>query len=69
MFSIFKNKNWCKAAGVRALKTMAQSVIAVIGVGGAFNELDWKLAIGTAVTSGILSICTSITGLPEVEEE
>lgn len=61
------NKLWFKYAGIRALKTVAQSAIASIGASAAFHEVDWLIVGSTALLSGILSILTSIAGLPEVE--
>ncbi len=62
-------KNWLKAAGIRALKTVAQTAVATIGTAALLSEIDW-LAVGSASTvAGILSVLTSIiTGLPEVSE-
>jgi hypothetical protein len=59
---------WIKAALIRAIKTMAQGAVAMIGA-GMVNvwDLDWKTIAGTVITMGILSILTSIAGLPEVE--
>lgn len=61
------DKNWWKAAGVRAVKTMAQTAIAVIGTGmvGIFS-VDWLSVLSTAALAGILSLLTSIAGLPEL---
>ena len=77
--SVFKEtintKIWMKAAGIRAVKTMAQSLIAVIGAFLSFEistasigTVDWKVAISTSCLAAVLSILTSISGLPEVEE-
>lgn len=60
---------WLKAAGVRAVKTMAQAAIAGIGTAAAIGEADWKYVASTAVLAGVLSILTSVTGIPEVSEE
>lgn len=61
-------KTWLKAAGKRALKTMAQTAVATIGVSAAMNEVNW-LAVGSAsLLAGILSMLTSIAGLPEVND-
>ncbi len=57
---------WIKAAGIRAVKTMAQ-VAGTMLVVGAFNETAWSLMLQTVITSGIASLLTSIAGLPEVE--
>jgi uncharacterized membrane protein len=63
-----KTKKWFKAAGVRAIKTVAQTAIATISTASVFGEVNW-LAVGSAaLLSGILSVLTSIAGLPEVKE-
>nr|DAU82056.1 MAG TPA: holin [Caudoviricetes sp.] len=62
------SKKWFKAAGVRAIKTMAQSAIAVIGSSAALGDVNWVLVVSTAAVSGIVSMLTSIAGLPEVKE-
>lgn len=59
---------WAKAAGIRAVKTFAQAVVAGITVGVAINEIDWKVVFSVAAVAMIASIFTSIAGLPEVEE-
>lgn len=61
-------KKWLKCAGIRAIKTIAQTAVAMIPVGININEVGWTTVIGTSVLAGILSILTSIAGLPEVEE-
>ena len=63
-----KTKMWFKAATVRAIKTMAQSAIAMIGTSVVISDIDWKLVCSATVVSGILSILTSIAGLPEVDD-
>ena len=63
-----KTKVWFKAAGIRAIKTMAQSAIAMIGTSVVISDIDWKLVCSATVVSGILSILTSIAGLPEVDD-
>lgn len=60
---------WIKAAGVRAVKTMAQTAVALIPVAVTITEVDWVTVIGTAALAGVLSILTSVAGIPEVEEE
>ena len=62
-------KEWFLAALVRAIKTMAQVMISMIGVGAAFSDIDWVKILSVAGVSGILSILTSIAGLPEVKKE
>lgn len=60
---------WAKAAGVRALKTMAQTAVAMIPVGVSITEVGWVGVAGTAALAGILSLLTSVAGLPEVKLE
>lgn len=60
-------KAWIKAAVIRAIKTICQTMVALIPVGVMVTEVDWKLVIFTAILAGILSILTSIAGLPEVK--
>ncbi len=62
-------KNWLKAAGVRAVKTVAQSAVASIGTTAAMGDVNWVLVGSTAALAGILSLLTSIAGLPEVHSE
>ena len=61
-------KKWIKAAGVRAVKTMAQTFIATIGSAAVLAAVDWKVVVSATVLAGILSVATSVAGLPEVEE-
>ena len=63
------NKEWWKAAGTRAIKTVAQTAIATIGTAAALGEVDWKLVLSAAVLAGVLSLLTSLAGLPEVDEK
>lgn len=58
---------WYKKAGIRAVKTMAQTAVALIGTSAFINSVDWKMVISGAVVSGIVSVLTSIAGIPEVE--
>lgn len=61
-------KNWFKCAGIRAIKTIAQTAVATIGTSVAIGEVNW-IAVGSAsLLAGILSVLTSVAGLPEVEE-
>lgn len=62
-------KKWIRAAGIRAIKTMAQTGIALIGVGTVMSDVDWLMVLSATALSGILSILTSIAGLPELKEE
>lgn len=64
-----KWKKWSKAATIRAIKTVAQTALASIGVSAAITEVDWAMVTGTALLAGILSLLTSIAGLPELTEE
>ena len=61
-------KNWIKAAGIRAIKTVAQAAIATIGTSAVLSEVDWVMVGSAAVLAGILSLLTSLAGLPELEE-
>ena len=61
-------KEWIKKAAVRAVKTIAQAAIAGIGTAVAMGQVDWKYVLSSAVLAGILSILTSIAGIPEVTE-
>ncbi len=58
---------WFKAAGIRAVKTIAQAAIAAIGSSAVFATVDWRMVISTSLLAGLLSILTSITGLPELK--
>ena len=62
-------KEWFKAALVRAIKTVAQTAVAMIPAGIMISEVDWKIVVSTSALAGILSILTSIAGIPEVEKE
>lgn len=61
------SKKWIKCAGVRAIKTMAQTAAATIGTASALGDIDFRLVISATVVAGVLSVLTSIAGLPEVE--
>ena len=58
---------WFKRAGIRAVKTMSQTAIATIGTSAVLSAVDWKLVLSASVLSAVLSILTSIAGIPEVE--
>ena len=60
---------WTKKAGVRALKTTAQAAIAGIGTAAAMGQVDWKYVVSASLLAGILSMLTSVAGLPELKEE
>ena len=62
-------KRWFKAAAVRAMKTIAQTAAATIGTAAAMGQVDWVLVGSTSLLSGVLSLLTSIAGLPEVKDE
>lgn len=60
---------WAKKAGIRAVKTVAQSMIASIGSTAVFSQVDWRIVLSTALLAGTISVLTSIAGLPEVSTE
>ena len=62
-------KQWLKAAGIRAIKTIAQTAIATIGTSAVLDEVNWVMVASASALAGILSLLTSIAGLPEVEEK
>lgn len=61
------NKKWVKAAGIRAIKTCAQTAIATIGTGALLSDVNWMAVVSASVLAAILSLLTSLGGLPEVE--
>lgn len=63
------NKDWVKAAGIRAVKTMAQTAISMITVGQAVLDVNWLNVLSVSAVAGILSLLTSVAGLPEVEKD
>lgn len=60
------NKQWLKAAGVRAVKTMAQTFIASAGTSAVMADVNWQMVLSASVLAGLLSLATSVAGLPEV---
>lgn len=62
------NREWLRAAGIRAVRTMAQTFCAMIGTGVVMSDIDWKMAASASLLAGILSIGMSLSGLPEVKE-
>lgn len=63
----YVNKAWFKAAGIRAIKTVAQTAIATIGTSAAMSDVNWVMVGSASLLAGVLSILTSIAGLPEVK--
>ena len=61
-------KQWIKCAGIRAIKTMCQTAIATIGTTTLFNEVDWLVVGSSSLLAGILSLLTSLAGLPELDK-
>lgn len=63
-----KFKSWIRCAGVRALKTVAQTAAATIGTSAVIAEVDWVMVVSASLLAGLLSLLTSVAGLPELEE-
>lgn len=63
------NKKWLKAAGIRALKTVAQTAVATIGTSAMLSDVNWVAVVSTAALAGVLSLLTSLAGLPEARKE
>ena len=66
--SIFTNKKWWQAAVIRAIKTVAQTAIASIGTAALISSVDWRVVVSASALAGLLSLLTSVAGLPEVKE-
>ena len=64
---MFDFKKWIKAAGIRALKTVAQTAVATLGTGAMISEVNWVMVASSSLLAGILSLLTSVGGLPELE--
>lgn len=62
-------KKWAKAAGIRAVKTVAQTAVGVIGASALVSEVNWLTVVSAAALAGVVSLLTSIAGLPECKEE
>lgn len=62
-----KTKNWIKAAGVRAVKTVAQTAVATIGTAAVIGAVEWQMVVSASALAGILSLLTSVAGLPEIK--
>lgn len=65
---IGRHSEWLRAAGIRAIKTCAQAAIGAIGSATIFGQVDWRVVVSTMLLSGLLSILTSIAGLPETSD-
>ena len=64
-----KTKKWLKCAGIRAGKTVAQTAVALLGTSTLIQEIDWVMVLSSSLLAGIISILTSIAGIPETKEE
>ena len=67
MKKVFTTK-WLEAAAVRAIKTVAQTAVATIGTAAVLGAVDWKMTVSASILAGLLSMLTSVAGLPEVKE-
>ena len=68
IMSKLSSAKWWKAAGIRAIKTIAQTTVALIPAGVMIQEVNWIMVLGTAALAGVLSLLTSLAGLPEVTD-
>ena len=68
MIENMKRREWIYAAGIRAIKTVAQTAIATIGTSAVMSEVNWQMVLSASVLAGILSMLTSLAGLPEVPQ-
>lgn len=69
MKSVLTSADWWKAAGIRAVRTVAQTAIAAIGTTALITDINWPVVASTAALAGLLSLLTSLAGLPELEEK
>lgn len=64
-----KIKTWLKAAGIRAIKTVAQTAVASIGAAAIISDVNWVVVLSASALAGVLSLLTSVAGLPEIKEK
>ena len=69
MKSVLTSKAWWRAAGIRALRTVAQTALATIGTTALLEEVNWFMVVSASILAGILSLLTSLSGLPELPDE
>ena len=62
-------KKWFKAAAVRAVKTMAQTAVSLVSVGAVMSDINWPMVVSASAVAGIVSVLTSVAGIPEVSED
>ena len=67
--NVLKNKKWWEAAGTRAIRTVAQTAIATIGSAVFISAVEWQMVLSASLLAGVLSLLTSLSGLPEVKED